>query len=52
MCITGKYNRGFFCDSIDPKYDPFDRLVRRSDLYNSDIKWRDYIPKMEFEDEL
>lgn len=42
-----KFNRRFFRDSSDPKYDLFDRLVRISALYASDIKWRDYTPKME-----
>lgn len=37
-----KFNRRFFRDSSDPKYDLFDRLVKISALYTSDIKWRNY----------
>ena len=47
-----KFNRRFFRDSEDPKYDLFDRLVRISALYTSDIKWRDYTPEIEEEDGL
>ena len=47
-----KFNRRFFRDSSDPKYDLFDRLVRISALYTSDIKWRDYTPKMEDDEEV
>ena len=47
-----KFNRRFFRDSTDPKYDLFDRLVRISALYTSDIKWRDYTPGIEEEEEL
>ena len=47
-----KFNRRFFRDSDDPKYDLFDRLVRISALYTSDIKWRDYPPEIEDEDDL
>lgn len=37
-----KFNRRFFRDSCDPKYDLFDRLVKIAAIYTSDIKWRDY----------
>lgn len=37
-----KFNRRFFRDSSDPKYDLFDRLVKIVALYTSDIKWRNY----------
>lgn len=37
-----KFNRRFFRDSKDPKYDLFDHLIRTAALYTSDIKWRDY----------
>lgn len=37
-----KFNRRFFRDSSDPKYDLFDRLVKIAACYTSDIKWRDY----------
>lgn len=37
-----KFNRRFFRDSTDPKYDLFDRLVSISASYTSNIKWRDY----------
>lgn len=37
-----KFNRRFFKDSCDPKYDLFDRLVKIAAIYTSDIKWRDY----------
>ena len=37
-----KFNRRFFRDSTDPKYDLFDRLVKIAACYTSDIKWRDY----------
>lgn len=37
-----KFNRRFFRDSTDPKYDLFDRLVKIAAIYTSDIKWRDY----------
>ena len=47
-----KFNRRFFRDSTDPRYDLFDRLVRISALYTSDVKWRDYAPGMEEEEEL
>lgn len=36
-----KFNRRFFRDSTDPKYDLFDRLIRICALYTSNIKWRD-----------
>lgn len=35
-----KFNRRFFRDSNNPKYDLFDRLVRIAACYTSDIKWR------------
>lgn len=37
-----KFNRRFFRDSTEPKYDLFDRLVKISACYTSNIKWRDY----------
>ena len=37
-----KFNRRFFRDSTDPRYDLFDRLVKISACYTSDIKWRNY----------
>lgn len=37
-----KFNRRFFRDSNDSRFDLFDRLVRISVMYKSDIKWRDY----------
>lgn len=37
-----KFNRRFFRDSKDPKYDLFDRLVKIAACYTSDIKWRSY----------
>ena len=37
-----KFNRRFFRDSTDPKYDLFDRLVKTAACYTSDIKWRNY----------
>lgn len=37
-----KFNRRFFRDSTDPKYDLFDRLVKIAACYTSDIKWRNY----------
>ncbi|MEY8612887.1 IS1595 family transposase [Parabacteroides segnis] len=37
-----KFNRRFFRDSNEPKYDLFDRLVKIAACYTSDIKWRDY----------
>lgn len=37
-----KFNRRFFRDSTEPKYDLFDRLVRIAACYTSDIKWRNY----------
>ena len=47
-----KFNRRFFRDSNDPKYDLFDRLVRISALYTSDVKWRDYTPEIEDKEDL
>ena len=38
-----KFNRRFFRDSTDPKYDLFDRLVKIAACYTSDIKWREYM---------
>lgn len=35
-----KFNRRFFRDSKDPKYDLFDRLIKIAAMYESDIKWR------------
>lgn len=37
-----KFNRRFFRDSKDPKYDLFDHLIKTAAMYTSDIKWRDY----------
>ena len=37
-----KFNRRFFRDSSDSKYDLVDRLVKIAALYMSDIKWRNY----------
>lgn len=37
-----KFNRRFFRDSTDPKYDLFDRLVKIAAQYTSNLKWRDY----------
>ena len=37
-----KFNRRFFRDSKDPKYDLFDHLIKIAASYTSDIKWRDY----------
>ena len=37
-----KFNRRFFRDSKDPKYDLFDHLIKIAATYTSDIKWRDY----------
>lgn len=37
-----KFNRRFFRDSKDLKYDLFDHLIRSAAMYKSDIKWRDY----------
>lgn len=34
------FNRRFFCDSIDPRYDLFDRLANIAAKHTSDIKWR------------
>lgn len=36
-----KFNRRFFRDATDPRYDLFDRLVRIAAIYTSDIRWRD-----------
>lgn len=46
-----KFNRRFFRDSTEPKYDLFDRLVKIAACYTSDIKWRNYdIPKDDEDD--
>ena len=45
-----KFNRRFFRDSTDPRYDLFDRLVRIAVIYKSDIMWRDYTKMSEEED--
>ena len=45
-----KFNRRFFRDSNDPKYDLFDRLVKISASYTSDVKWRNYVPENDDED--
>ncbi len=37
-----KFNRRYFRDSKDVKYDLFDRLIRIAAIYRSDVKWRDY----------
>lgn len=37
-----KFNRRYFRDSKDPKYDLFYRLIKIAAMYTSDIKWRDY----------
>lgn len=37
-----KFNRRFFRDSKNPKYDLFDHLIKIAATYTSDIKWRDY----------
>lgn len=47
-----KFNRRFFRDSTDPKYDLFDRLVKISAMYTSDLKWRDYNSKDEEEEDI
>lgn len=36
-----KFNRRFFRDSDDPKYDLFDRLIKIAALYTSDVKYDD-----------
>ncbi|WP_175307337.1 IS1595 family transposase [Bacteroides thetaiotaomicron] len=38
-----KFNRRFFRDSTDPKYDLFDRLANIAAMYTSDIKWRNLV---------
>jgi transposase-like protein len=45
-----KFNRRFFRDSSDPRYDLFDRLVRISAIYKSNILWRDYAKMIEKEE--
>lgn len=37
-----KFNRRFFRDSKEEKYDLFDHLIRIAVKYTSGIKWRDY----------
>jgi hypothetical protein len=37
-----KFNRRFFRDSKEQKYDLFDHLIRIAAIYTSNIKWRDY----------
>lgn len=37
-----KFNRRFYRDSSNPKYDLFDHLIRIASKYTSNIKWRDY----------
>lgn len=37
-----KFNRRYFRDSKEPKYDLFSRLLKIAAIYTSDIKWRDY----------
>lgn len=45
-----KFNRRFFRDSSNPKYDLFDRLIKIAALYTSDIKWdKTYSPDDEEE---
>jgi hypothetical protein len=48
-----KFNRRFFRDSTDPKYDLFDRLVKISAMSTSDIKYdRNVMEPTENEDEI
>lgn len=44
-----KFNRRFFRDSNDPKYDLFDRLVKIAAIYTSNIRWRKDIQTDDFE---
>lgn len=37
-----KFNRRYFRDSKNPKYDLFDHLIKIAAQYTSSIKWRDY----------
>lgn len=37
-----KFNRRFFRDSKESRYDLFDHLIKIAANYTSDIKWRDY----------
>lgn len=37
-----KFNRRYFRDSKEPRYDLFDHLIKIAATYTSDIKWRDY----------
>ena len=37
-----KFNRRFFRDSKEDRYDLFERLIRIAAKYTSNIKWRDY----------
>lgn len=45
FCRT--FNRRFFCDFTNSKYDLFDRLVIFSALYTSNLKCLDYASEME-----
>ena len=48
-----KFNRRFFRDSTNPKYDLFDRLVKISAMFTSDIKYdRNIMEPTENEDEI
>ena len=47
-----KFNRRFFRNSSDSKYDLFDRLVKIAAIYTSDIKWRNYPNAEKDDDEL
>ena len=48
-----KFNRRFFRDSTDSKYDLFDRLVKISAMFTSDIKYdRNVMEPTENEDEM
>lgn len=38
-----KFNRRFFRDSTDPKYDLFVRFANIAAMYTSDIKWRNQV---------
>lgn len=44
-----KFNRRFFRDSTDPKYDLFDRLANIAAMYTSDIKWRNQVQPDEYD---
>ena len=48
-----KFNRRFFRDSTDPKYDLFDRLIKISAMFTSDIKYdRNVLETIEAEDNM